>query len=190
MRASVWLRRATQYFRITFYRALSTNQITGKPICLQPIQAVGRGKIIFGNNVKVGVFPSPFFYSTYAYIEARNSSAFISIGSDTWINNNFCAIAEHTSISIGANCFIGTNVQIFDSDFHGMKIEDRRISKAEWAGAVKVGDDVFIGSDVKILKGVSIGNGAVIGSGSLVVKDIPASVIAGGSPAKVIRTIE
>lgn len=189
-RLSIRLLRVVQYFRIAFYRALSTNTIIGSPIRLQPIQAAGNGKIFFADNVKIGVFPSPFFCSTYAYIEARNLSASISIGSGTWINNNFCAIAEHTSIEIGRNCLIGTGVQIFDSDFHGTRVDERRMSKAEWAKRVIVGDDVFIGSDVKILKGVSIGNGAVIGSGSVVVQDIPASVIAGGSPAKVIRAIE
>lgn len=189
-RLANWLGRITQYFRIFFYSALSTNRITGNPVRLQPIQAIGFGKILFGDDVKIGVFPSPFFYSTYAYIEARNPSASISIGSGTWINNNFCAIAEHTSITIGLNCFIGTNVQILDSDFHGMRLEERRISKAEWAKPVVVGDNVFIGSDVKILKGVSIGSGAVIGSGSLVIRDIPAAVIAVGSPARVIRTVD
>lgn len=189
-RLSIRLGRAVQFFRIAFYSALSTNRIVGSPVRLQPIQAAGFGKISIGDDVKIGVFPSPFFYSTYAYIEARNPSASISIGAGTWINNNFCAIAEHTSITIGANCFIGTNVQILDSDFHGMRLEERHISKPEWAKPVVVGDNVFIGSDVKILKGVSIGSCAVIGSGSLVIEDIPAAVIAAGSPARAIRALD
>ena len=38
----------------------------------------------------------------------------------------------------------------------------------------------------KILPGVTIGQGAVIACGSVVTKDIPPRVIAGGIPAKII----
>jgi len=136
------------------------------------------------------VFPSPLFFSTYAYLEARNVTATISIGSGTWINNNFCAVADHSSIVIGSRCRIGPNVEILDSDFHGLRVEDRGLSRAEWAKAVSIGDDVFIGSNAKILKGVTIGSGSIIASGSIVTKDVPAGVIAGGNPARVIKAID
>lgn len=105
------------------------------------------------------------------------------------MNNNFSAIAELTSITIGCNCLIGTNVEIYDSDFHGASIDKRRDSKKEWALLVSIGNDVFIGSNVKILKGVSIGDGAVIAHGSIVLNDVPSCVIAGGISAKIIKTI-
>ena len=40
---------------------------------------IGDGEINFGDNVNIGYFPSPLFYSTYAHIEARgeNSKIFI-----------------------------------------------------------------------------------------------------------------
>lgn len=184
------LLKLVQRSRIIWYSMLSNNPTEGRPTRLQPLQAVGRGKILFGERVNIGVFPSPMFLSTYAYIEARNSTAVISIGPGTWINNNFSAIAEHSSIAIGSNCLIGAGVEILDSDFHGLKISERGISLLDWARPVRVGNDVFIGSNVKIFKGVTIGDGSVIANGSLVTRDIPAGVVAGGSPAKVIREIE
>ncbi|MCD7973498.1 MAG: acyltransferase [Candidatus Azobacteroides sp.] len=39
-----------------------------------------------------------------------------------------------------------------------------------------------------MLKGVSIGDGAIIAAGSVVTKDIPPECLAGGVPAKVIKT--
>ena len=176
--------------RIIWYSMLSSNAVEGAPKRYQPLQTVGRGRILFGTGVKIGVFPSPMFLSTYAYIEARNDTATISIGSGTWINNNFSAIAEHSSIVIGQDCFIGAGVEILDSDFHGLKVSERKISKFEWAKPVCVGDRVFIGSNVKIFKGVTVGDGSVIANGSLVTRDIPAGVVAGGSPAKVIRELD
>lgn len=142
--------------------------------------------IAFGEKVAIGVFPSPHYLSIYAYLEARDESASIEIGNGTWINNGFCAIAEFSSIAIGKNCLIGASVEILDSDFHGLSMDQRRMSKPEWARPVTISDEVFIGSNVKIMKGVTIGYGSVIANGSIVVSDVAAGVIAGGVPAKKI----
>lgn len=177
-------------FRVWFYSALSDNKPLGNLRRIQPVQFVGRGVIRVEGEVSIGYFPSPLFFSTYAYLEARNSSASIVIGKDTWINNNFCAIAEHGKIEIGERCFIGYNVEVFDSDFHGLMLVDRKTSLKEWARPVSIGNDVFIGSNVKILKGVTVGNGAVIGNGTLLNIDVPANYIARGNPAELIKFIE
>lgn len=54
---------------------------------------------------------------------------------------------------------------------------------------VTIGDDVWIGGNVVINPGVTIGSNVVIASGSVVVKDIPSHVVAGGNPCHVIRQI-
>jgi len=137
----------------------------------------------------VGVFPSPYFFSTYAYFDARNSTSVITVGEDTWINNNFSVIADSSSITIGRRCLIGVNVEIIDSDFHGIKLSERQTNDPTKARAVTIGNDVFIGSNVKIMKGVKIGHGSVIANGSIVTREIPENVIAGGNPAKVLKEI-
>lgn len=182
--------RAVQLLRGAFYLLVSTNSITGAPRRLQPIQCNGLGNVSIGDSVTIGSHPSPSFFSTYAYLEARKASASISIGSRTSINNNFCAIAEHTSIVIGEDCLIGVNVEILDSDFHSLRFAERGVSKSESAQPVTVGDKVFLGSNVKILKGVNIGEGSVIANGTVVTKNIPSHVIAGGNPVRVIRALE
>ncbi|MEY2149712.1 acyltransferase [Rhodanobacter sp. 115] len=182
--------RLAQLPRIFFYRCISTNSVQGAPCLYQPLQCAGKGAIGVESNVSIGVYPSPFFFSTYAYLEARHHSATISIGRGTWLNNNFCAIAEYTSIAIGRNCLVGSNVEILDSDFHGIRVEERRLSRPEWAKPVVIEDNVFIGSNVKIMKGVTIGSGAIIANGSVVTKSVPSGAIAGGNPAKLLKTID
>lgn len=182
--------RLFQWPRILMYRLLSSARIQGKPTLHQPLQTLGLGVIKFSSEVNIGVFPSPFFFSTYAYIEARNKSAQIHIGEGTWINNGFSAIAEYTTIIIGKRVLIGCCVEICDSDFHGIRMDDRKTSKVEWAKPVLIEDDVFLGSNVRILKGVTIGRGSVIANSSVVVKDIPPGVVAGGNPARVLKEIE
>ena len=84
---------------------------------------------------------------------------------------------------------IGTNVEVFDSDFHGIRVEDRMASRAEWAKPVVIEDDVFLGSNVRVMKGVTIGRGSVIANSSLVVSDVPPGSLAGGNPARVIKAV-
>ena len=41
-----------------------------------------------------------------------------------------------------------------------------------------------------ILPGVSIGNNVIIAAGAVVTKDIPDNCVAGGVPARLIKTLE
>lgn len=175
--------------RIAVYALLSVNRYLGEPTRLQPLLCAGRGRVSFGDCVKLGVHDSPLRFTTYAYLEAREPSSSISIGDRTWINNNACIIAGHTSVSIGTDCRIGHSVQIFDCDFHGIERHQRHLSKAEWARPVSIGHNVFIGANVTVLKGVSIGDHAVVGSGAVVTRDVPAGAVVGGNPASVIRVL-
>ncbi|PCI61318.1 MAG: acetyltransferase [Gammaproteobacteria bacterium] len=147
----------------------------------------GKGTISL-TNCFIGVWPSPQFFSTYAHIEARSKNAFITIGKNTWLNNNATLIADKTSITIGENVLIGHNVFICDSDFHGLEVENRSNGNYD-AISVEIGNHVFIGANVTILKGVHIGNNSVVASGSIVSSDIPENVLAGGIPAKVLKNI-
>jgi acetyltransferase-like isoleucine patch superfamily enzyme len=182
--------RAVQSVRIAKYRLLSYLTIEGKPILNQPLHAVGTGTLHIDGAVVFGFFPSPSALSTYAYVEARNVGAHIRIGNGTVINNSFCAIAEFSHIEIGERCLIGSNVEIIDSDFHGLNISDRQQSQAVRCKPVVIENDVFIGSNVKILKGVHIGKGAVVANGAVVSRDVPSCVIAAGNPARSIRSLE
>ncbi len=64
-----------------------------------------------------------------------------------------------------------------------------RAKGIEYAWPITIGNHVWIGGGTKILGGVTIGDYAVIAAGSVVNKDIPAHVLAGGNPCRVIRKI-
>lgn len=184
-----WVLKLVQSFRGIFYRLLSNASTRGRVEKNQPVLMLGRGVIAFEDKVKLGYFPSPFFLNGYIHLEARGTASSVKVGEGTHINNNFVAIAEHASIVIGKRCLFGTHVEIYDSDFHGLAVADRGVSDPAQAKSVLIGDDVFVGSNVKIMKGVEIGDGSVIANGAVVVGKIPANVLAGGNPAKVLRVI-
>lgn len=173
--------------RVQYYSFLSERSISG--IFVQPVLIKGSGKIEVADNVHFGVERSPMFFSSYIYLDVRTESSEISIGRNTYINNNACIISDGCKIKIGENCLFGTNLQIMDSDFHDLNPSFRfggtNILKAD----VTISNNVFLGNNVTILKGVTIGENSVIANGSIVSSSIPANVIAAGVPAKIIRTL-
>lgn len=179
-----------QRVRILFYWGLSDRSADGRPILKQPLQIVGDGHVVFDGRVTIGCYPSPRFFNSYAYIEARNNTAEVVIGDGTWINNDFAAVAENASIRIGKRVLIGSNVEIISSDFHSTRVDERGLRDSGRFAPVLIEDEVFIGSNVRVLKGVTIGQGAVIANGAVVTKDIPPRVVAGGNPARVISIIK
>lgn len=177
-----------QYPRILKYKILSNcKNIIGNPIYNQPTQLLGRGKIKFGNNVNLGIYPSPYFYNGYIYIDARKEESYIEIGDNCWFNNNGIIISDGKKIIIEKNCLIGTNFEIIDSNFHDLDSNHRFHGKDILKDDVRIEENVFIGNNVTILKGVTIGKNSVIGNSSVVTKNIPKNSIAVGNPAKVIK---
>ena len=115
----------------------------------------------------------------------------LNIGDNTGISGgSFCAAK---SVTIGKGCLIGANALVTDCDFHAIKPEGRRHnSNPDDIGCepVVIEDNVWLGANVTVLKGVTIGRNTVVAAGSVVTKSLPPNVVAGGSPAKVIRDLE
>lgn len=176
-------------FKIFAYSKVLSNTdiVRGKAIINQPTLFLGEGTINIANNVSLGYNPSPFFYSGYMHIEARQKTSIIEIGEHTYINNNATIVSDGAKITIGKNCLIGPNFVCFDSDFHRLEPEFR-LERPEPKN-VTIGDNVFIGSNVMILKGVSIGKNCVMGGGSVVTKSFPDNCVIGGNPARVVKRL-
>ena len=49
---------------------------------------------------------------------------------------------------------------------------------------------MWLGVNVVVLKGVSIGENTLVAAGSLVIHSLPANVVVGGMPAKVLKQIK
>lgn len=110
----------------------------------------------------------------------------VSIGENFFSNYNFIILAGNT-IEIGDNVMFAPDCGLYAAG-HPFDA-DMRNAGLEYARPIKIGNDVWIGGGVKIMGGVTIGDGAVIAAGSIVTKDVPAHVLAGGVPCRVIREI-
>lgn len=90
-------------------------------------------------------------------------------------------------ITIGRNTMIASGCYISDSDWHDTY---DRTAEHDKHAPIELKENVWIGTRAVICKGVTIGENSIIGAGSVVVSDIPANVIAAGSPARVIRELD
>lgn len=108
-------------------------------------------------------------------------------GSHIFVGENFIAnynltVLDVAPVRIGDNCLVGPNVSIFTAG-HPVHPEMRNTG-LEYGIEINIGDNVWIGGCSVINPGVTIGSNTVIASGSVVTKDIPDNVIAGGNPCK------
>ncbi|MCR1842088.1 sugar O-acetyltransferase [Murimonas intestini] len=123
-------------------------------------------------------FINPPFYCDYG--------SHIEVGKNFFANYN-CTIIDVAKVKIGDNCQMAPNVSVYTAG-HPVHPAARN-TLYEYGIEVTIGDNVWIGGNTVILPGVHIGSNTVIGAGSVVTKDIPDWVIAGGNPCKVIRKI-
>lgn len=119
---------------------------------------------------------------------ADRKGARIIIGKNTRLHGT--CIHAYKSIIIGENCLIAANCQIMDGNGHSLSFPnvENRINTTGSAKPIYIGNNVWIGANTFVLPGVNIGNGSVISANSVVVKDIPPMVLAGGNPAVIIKS--
>jgi acetyltransferase-like isoleucine patch superfamily enzyme len=116
---------------------------------------------------------------------AVQDSARITIGVRCYVNRHTMLDAAE-ALEIGDDSMIGPFCYLTDHDHtFGAGLAPGQtplVSKP-----TKLGARCWLGAHVSVLKGVTIGDGTVVGAGSVVTKDLPAGVLAVGSPARVIR---
>ncbi|WP_071394180.1 sugar O-acetyltransferase [Bacillus tuaregi] len=114
-------------------------------------------------------------------------------GYNTYVGENFyanfdCTILDVCEVRFGDNCMLAPGVQIYTAT-HPLHPGERNSGK-EYAKSITIGNNVWIGGSAIINPGVTVGDNAVIASGAVVTKDVPANVVVGGNPAKIIKQIE
>ena len=110
----------------------------------------------------------------------------VSVGAGTFMNYD-CVMLDVATITIGAACQVATRVQFLTAT-HPIDPEPRRLGW-ESGEPIVVGDNVWLGGGAILCPGVTIGDDTVVGAGAVVTRDLPAGVIAVGTPARILREI-
>lgn len=109
------------------------------------------------------------------------------LGKNVYVNYDLCLV-DDTFITIGDYTMVGPRCVIATA-LHP-ESPAKREKGIQYNKPVVIGKRVWIGANVVICPGVTIGDNAIIGAGSVVTKDIPANMVAVGSPCKVLRPIK
>lgn len=162
----------------------------GLEIDKKPIVDIHRdAKLLIGDNVTINSNNYRYHVNMYSACKlmADKPDAMIDIGDNTRIHGS--CIHAHKKITIGKNCLIAANCQIIDGNAHELSFPDvsNRINTRSEGKEVIIEDNVWLGTGVVVLPGVKIGAGSVISANSVVHKDIPAMVVAGGNPITIIK---
>jgi len=151
---------------------------TGMPLVIGPAEiTIGRGCRISGTSTILG--------------RAATAQPRLDVGDNV-------DIGWQTTIAVGSRVRIGDNVRIagraFLAGYPGHPLDARaRAAGApdteDQVGDIVLEDDVWLATGVTVMADVTIGARTVVAAGSVVTKDLPPDVLAGGCPARVIKPI-
>jgi len=146
-----------------------------------PSDAAGRRRILdeLLGSLGEGTEIRPPFYCDYGYHTHIGSGGFVNFG---------LVALDVAPIHIGDDVQIGPYVQLL-TPTHPLEPGPRR-EKWEAAEPISIGDNVWLGGGVIVCPGVTIGADTVVGAGAVVTGDLPAAVLALGTPARVVRALE
>ena len=146
--------------------------------------------VTFGSNVRIGDFVNLYLCEIG---DNTKIGAFVEIQKGAKIGNNV-KVSTHTFICEGVtiedDVFVGHNVSFINDKHPRATLDGKLKTDDDWQcipTLVKHGASIGTGST--ILCGVTIGENAVVGAGSVVTKDVPASSVVAGVPAKFLKTV-
>lgn len=130
-----------------------------------------------GRQAPEGFVLFPPFYTDFGKNIHLDKNVFI---------NASCHFQDQGGIFIGDGSLIGHNVTM--ATLNHMQNPECRADMVP--AAIHIGRNVWVGSGSTILAGVTVGDNAIIAAGAVVSKDVPANMIVGGVPAKIIKEID
>jgi FkbH-like protein len=167
---------------------LVTGSIAAR-LALRECDLVGPGARVSGqvrveNRGSISIGPGLSLVGSFIPVELLTAEqGRIELGSGVWINFG-CVFSARAHVKVGDESHFGQHCIIADSENPETTQPDPFEAKP-----IEIGKRVWVAGRVTIRPGVKIGDDAVITAGSVVETDIPAGVIAGGVPARVLRSI-
>ncbi|MBK6267061.1 acyltransferase [Marivirga sp. S37H4] len=180
------------YSKLLYYYFKGPNIKLGRKVVFKkkPLIDIHRkATLTIGNNVVINSQNKGYHVNMFnsCKLIADRPDSVIEIGDNTRFHGS--CIHSYKKVSIGKNCLIAANCQIMDGNGHDISFPNvaNRINTIGGSKEVTIEDNVWLATGVIVLPGVTIGEGSIITANSVVHKDIPPMIIAGGNPIKIIK---
>lgn len=189
------------FFRKIFFKKLfrkvGRGVIFGKNMTIRHPKKIEIGNnVIFDDNTVIDAkgetnngitLKNNVFIGRNSILSCKGGDIYIDEYSNIGANNYL--ISEST-LKIGKFVFTAGNTYVVAGGNHSFDRKDIPIWKQPSLsrGGINIEDDVWIGASVTILDGVEIKKGSIIAAGAIVNKSIDEYTIAGGIPAKKIKS--
>ena len=115
--------------------------------------------------------------------------AFIHIGRDSLIGE-MNVLRGQGGITIGDRVYTAPMVQLLAVNHNFDDPSRPMVEQGITAEGIVIEDDVWIGAGAIITDAVRIGKGAVVAAGAVVTSDVPPRTVVGGTPARVLKTLD
>jgi acetyltransferase-like isoleucine patch superfamily enzyme len=109
----------------------------------------------------------------------------IRVGRNVFVNQN-CTFYDLGGLDIADDVMIGPNVNIITA---GHPVEPAQRRAVTVGKPIAIERNVWIAASATIIGGVTVGENSVVAAGAVVTRNVPANVLVGGNPARVIRSI-
>lgn len=142
--------------------------------------------IIYGSNNYIRLEEKAILNQVRLYIEDDHNSITIGCGTTIEGNSEIAAI-EGTSVSIGEDCMISSDVRVCTGDSHSLINQEGK--RVNFSQNVAIGDHVWIGMRAVINKGVEVSDNCTVGACSLLAGKVftEKNTLIAGVPARVIK---
>ena len=111
----------------------------------------------------------------------------LEVGDNCWIGANF-TVRGNGSVKLGNNIDVGPDVT-FLTGTHHIGDSNRRAGLG-YNCNMTIGDGCWIGGKSTFVNKIAIGKASIIAACACVCKNVPESVIVGGIPARIIKTLD
>ena len=145
----------------------------------------GRLRISGPGRVEFGADVNAWSHAEVNRLITTRPEAVIRIGRHARLNG--CTIVAAERVEVGADCVLGS-CEVRDHLPYSESPADRR--QPGPPHPVVIEENVWIGGQVSVLPGVRIGRDSVVGIHAVLFDDVPAGVVVGGNPARVLRRLD
>lgn len=172
----VW-QRVVRLWSIARLQEATGHRVDPSNVILGPVELHGTCNIRLGRNAYL--YPG-------VYLETQGKGV-ITIGDNVVLSRGVHIVA-FDSVTLGHGAMVGEYASIRDAN-HRLGTPSVRHS-GHVSASITIGHNVWIGRGATVLKGVSIGDHSVVAANAVATKSIAPGVIAGGVPARVLKSID